>query len=141
MGQEEAMAKTATDLVAEAKQRIQNLTVDQMAEEVERGDVLLVDLREPDERQEHGTIPGAVHAPRGMLEFWADPTCSFHRAEFDPNRRVILYCGGGGRSALAADTLQHMGYANVAHLDGGFSAWKAAERPVEDVPATETARN
>jgi len=141
MGQEEAMAKTATDLVAEAKQRIQNLTVDQMAEELERGDALLVDLREPDERQEHGTIPGAVHAPRGMLEFWADPTCSFHRAEFDPNRRVILYCGGGGRSALAADTLQHMGYANVAHLDGGFSAWKAAERPVEDVPATETARN
>ena len=76
------MAKTATDLVAEAKQRIQNLTVDQMAEELERGDVLLVDLREPDERQEHGTIPGAVHAPRGMLEFWADLTCSFHRAEF-----------------------------------------------------------
>jgi rhodanese-related sulfurtransferase len=141
MGQEEAMAKTATDLVAEAKQRIQNLTVDQMAEELERGDALLVDLREPDERQEHGTVPGAVHAPRGMLEFWADPTCSFHRAEFDPNRRVILYCGGGGRSALAADTLQHMGYANVAHLDGGFSAWKAAERPVEDVQATETARN
>jgi rhodanese-related sulfurtransferase len=135
------MAKTATDLVAEAKQRIQNLTVDQMAEELERGDALLVDLREPDERQEHGTVPGAVHAPRGMLEFWADPTCSFHRAEFDPNRRVILYCGGGGRSALAADTLQHMGYANVAHLDGGFSAWKAAERPVEDVQATETARN
>ena len=135
------MAKTAADLVAEAKQRIQNLTVDQTAEELERGDVLLVDLREPDERQGHGTIPDAVHAPRGMLEFWADPTCSFHRAEFDPNRRVILYCGGGGRSALAADTLQHMGYANVAHLDGGFSAWKAAERPVEDVQATETARD
>jgi len=135
------MAKTATDLVAEAKQRIQNLTVDQMAEELEQGDVLLVDLREPDERQEHGTIPGAVHAPRGMLEFWADPTCSYHRAEFDPTRRVILYCGGGGRSALAADTLQHMGYADVAHLDGGFKAWKAAERPVEDEQATETPRN
>jgi rhodanese-related sulfurtransferase len=135
------MAKTAADLVAEAKQRIQNLTVDQTAEELERGDVLLVDLREPDERQVHGTIPGAVHAPRGMLEFWADPTCSYHRAEFDPNRRVILYCGGGGRSALAADTLQHMGYANVAHLDGGFSAWKAAELPVEDEQSTETPRN
>jgi len=130
------MAKTAADLVAEAKQRIQNLTVDQTADEIERGDALVVDLREPEERQEHGAIPGAVHAPRGMLEFWADQTSSYHRAEFDPNRRVILHCAGGGRSALAADTLQQMGYANVAHLDGGFNAWKAAERPVEDVQPT-----
>ena len=135
------MAKTVADLVAEAKERIQNLTVDQTADELDRGDVLLVDLREPDERQEHGAIPGAVHAPRGMLEFWADPTSPYHRAEFDPNRRVILHCAGGGRSALAVDTLQQMGYANVAHLDGGFNAWKAAERPVEDVQATETPRN
>jgi rhodanese-related sulfurtransferase len=126
------MAKTAADLVAEAKQRVQNLTVDQTAEEIERGDALVVDLREPGERQEHGAIPGAVHAPRGMLEFWADPTSAYHRAEFDPNRRVILHCASGGRSALAADTLQQMGYTNVAHLDGGFNAWKAANRPVED---------
>jgi rhodanese-related sulfurtransferase len=135
------MAKTAADLVAEAKQRIENLTVDQTAEELERGDSLLVDLREPSEREEHGAIPGAVHAPRGMLEFWADPTSSYHRAEFDPNRRIILHCGGGGRSALAADTLQHMGYTNVAHLDGGFSAWKAADQPVEDVQPTQTSHN
>ena len=130
------MAKSAADLVAEAKQRIQNLTVDQTAEELEQGDPLLVDLREPGERQETGAIPGAVHAPRGMLEFWADPTSSYHRAEFEPNRRVILHCAGGGRSALAADTLQQMGYTNVAHLDGGFNAWKAADRPVEDVQPT-----
>ena len=130
------MAKTAADLVAEAKQRIQNLTVDQTAEELEQGDALLIDLREPGEREEQGAIPGAVHAPRGMLEFWADPTSSYHRAEFDPNRRVILHCAGGGRSALAADTLQQMGYTNVAHLDGGYNAWKAADRPVEDVQPT-----
>jgi rhodanese-related sulfurtransferase len=130
------MAKTAADLVAEARQRIQNLTVDQTAEELEQGDALLIDLREPGEREEQGAIPGAVHAPRGMLEFWADPNSSYHRAEFDPNRRVILHCAGGGRSALAADTLQQMGYANVAHLDGGFNAWKAADRPVEDVQPT-----
>jgi rhodanese-related sulfurtransferase len=141
MAQETAMAKTAADLVAEAKQRIENLTVDQTAEEVEQGDALLVDLREPSEREEQGAIPGAVHAPRGMLEFWADPTSSYHRAEFDPNRRIILHCAGGGRSALAADTLQQMGYANVAHLDGGFNAWKAADRPVEDVQPSETPRN
>jgi rhodanese-related sulfurtransferase len=130
------MAKTAADLVAEAKQRVQNLTVEQTAEEFERGDALFVDLREPSEREEHGAIQGAVHAPRGMLEFWADPTSSYYRAEFDPNRRIILHCAGGGRSALAADTLQHMGYANVAHLDGGFNAWKAAEQPVEGVSTT-----
>ncbi len=127
------MAKTAAELVAEAKQRVENLTVDQAADEIERGDALLVDLREPGERAQ-GAIPGAVHAPRGMLEFWADPTSTYHRAEFDPNRRVILHCASGGRSALAADTLQQMGYGNVAHLDGGFNAWKEAGRPVEDVP-------
>ncbi len=89
------MAKTAAEMVAEAKQRVENLTVDQAAAEFERGDALLVDPREPGERQEHGAIPGAVTAPRGMLEFWADPTSSYQRAEFDPTRRVILHCASG----------------------------------------------
>lgn len=125
------MAKTAAELVAEAKQRVENLTVDQTADEIAREDTLLVDLREPSEREENGAIPGAIHAPRGMLEFWADPTSAYHRAEFDPNRRLVLHCASGGRSALAADTLQQMGYTKVAHLDGGFNAWKEAGRPVE----------
>ncbi len=125
------MAKTAAEMVAEAKQRVENLTVDQVATELEQGDALLVDIREPGERTEQGAIPGAVHAPRGMLEFYADPTNSYHRAEFDPNRRVVLHCASGGRSALAADTLKQLGYTNVAHLDGGINAWKAAGRPVE----------
>ena len=125
------MAKTAAELVAEAKQRVENLSVDQVARELERGDALLIDLREPGERAEHGVIPGAVTAPRGMLEFWADPTSSYHRPEFDPGRRTILHCSAGSRSALAADTLRQMGYANVAHLEGGFTAWKEAGRPVE----------
>ena len=129
------MAKTAAELVAEAKQRVENLSVDQVAWELERGDALLVDLREPDERAQHGAIPGAVPAPRGMLEFWADPASAYHRPEFDPNRRVILHCASGGRSALAADTLRQLGYENVAHLDGGFAAWKAAGRPVETPPS------
>jgi rhodanese-related sulfurtransferase len=128
------MAKTAAELVAEAKQRVENLSVDQAAAELEKGEALLVDLRETSERAQQGAIPGAVHAPRGMLEFWADPTSAYHRAEFDPNRRVVLHCASGGRSALAADTLQQMGYANVAHLDGGFTAWKAAGRPVKEAP-------
>jgi len=124
-------SRTASELVAEAKQRVENLGPDQVAAELQRENVVLVDLRESEERQQHGAIPGAVHAPRGMLEFYADPTSSYHRAELDPNKRVILHCASGGRSALAAATLQEMGYANVAHLDGGINAWKQAGKPTE----------
>jgi rhodanese-related sulfurtransferase len=116
--------KTAQGLVTEAKQRVTNLTPAQVAEAIASGDVLLVDLREPAERAQSGTLPNAVHAPRGMLEFYADPASPYHRPEFDPTRRTILYCASGGRSALAADTLQQMGYTNVAHLDGGVKAWQ-----------------
>lgn len=126
------MAKSAADLVAEAKQRIENLSPDQVAAEMAGGDVLLVDLREPEERRQQGVIPSAVHAPRGMLEFWADPSSAYHRPEFAPDRRIIFHCAGGGRSALAADTLREMGYTKAAHLDGGLGAWKAAGHPVEE---------
>lgn len=129
--QEHTMAKTAAQMVAEAKSRIENLSVEQVAAEREQGGALLVDIRDADQRAADGAIPGAIHASRGMLEFYADPTSPYHRPEFDPNRRVILHCGSGGRSALAADTLQEMGYSNVAHLDGGFKAWKDAGQPVE----------
>lgn len=124
------MAKTAAQMVQDARGRIENLTVDQVADEMQRGDVTIVDIREPNER-EAGAIPGSVSAPRGMLEFWADPTSPYHRPEFDPSRRIILHCAAGGRSALAADTLREMGYTKVAHLDGGFKAWEAAGKPVE----------
>ena len=124
---------TSAEMIAEAKKRVENLTVDQAAQELEQGDVLLVDVREPAERAQSGTIPGAVEAPRGMLEFYADPTSPYHRDEFQPGRRIIFHCASGGRSALAAATLQDLGYERVAHLDGGLKAWKAAGRPVEDV--------
>lgn len=124
------MAKTAAQMVAEAKQQVENLTVEQVAAEMARNDVLLVDIREPGERHEKGAIPGAVSAPRGMLEFWADPSTPYHREEFDPNRRTVLYCASGGRSALAARTLAELGYRDVAHLDGGFTAWQQAGQPV-----------
>ena len=130
------MAKTAAELVAAAKQRTEALTVEQTAAELEGGEALVVDLREPGELAQQGKIPGAVHAPRGMLEFYADPASPYHRPEFDPNRRVVLHCASGGRSALAADTLKELGYTNVAHLDGGFTAWKAEGRPVEDAPSS-----
>jgi rhodanese-related sulfurtransferase len=121
---------TAAAMVAAAKQRVENLTVDQTAAELSGAETLLVDLREPEERAQHGVIPGAVHAVRGMLEFYADPTSPYHRPEFDPSRRVILHCASGGRSALAADLLRQLGYARVAHLDGGLRAWKESGQPV-----------
>jgi rhodanese-related sulfurtransferase len=122
--------KTAAQLVQEAKQRVENLSAEHVAAELERGDALLIDLREPNEQAQHGMIPGAINAPRGMLEFWADPTSPYHRQEFDPQRRIILHCASGGRSALAADTLQQLGYTNVAHLAGGLKAWAEEGRPI-----------
>jgi rhodanese-related sulfurtransferase len=124
------MAKSAAQMVQEAKSRVENLSVEQVAAEMQQGNVTIIDIREPHER-EQGAIPGSVSAPRGMLEFWADPTSPYHRGEFDPSRRLILSCASGGRSALAADTLKQMGFAKVAHLDGGFKAWQAAGKPVE----------
>lgn len=127
----ETTSKTTAQLVGEAKQRVQNLTPDQVSSELAQGDAILVDLRESNEREQSGVIPGAVHAPRGMLEFYADSTSPYHREEFAPDRRIIFHCASGGRSALAADTVQQMGYTNVAHLDGGFKAWKESGMSVE----------
>jgi rhodanese-related sulfurtransferase len=121
--------KTAARLVAEARQRVENLTPEQVAAELEAGSLVLVDLREPEERAQSGAIPGALHAPRGMLEFYADPASPYHRAELDPARRTILYCASGGRSALAAEALMQLGFTRVAHLDGGLKAWIASGRP------------
>ena len=122
-------ARTVMAMIKEAKGRVTNLTPEAVAGELAADGTLLVDLREPAERAQNGAIPGAVHAPRGMLEFYADPTSPYHRPEFDPARRTILYCAAGSRSALAAETLQQLGYTNVAHLDGGFKAWQATGLP------------
>ena len=130
MSQANPAPRTAAQMVAEARSRVENLTPEQVSDELARG-ALLVDLREPNERSENGTIPGAIHAPRGMLEFWADPSSPYHRAEFDPSRRVVLHCASGGRSALAADLLQQMGYRKVAHLEGGMKAWKESGQSVQ----------
>lgn len=122
--------KKAIELVAEAKSRIENLDAARVEQERAAG-VLLVDLREPGELVESGRIAGAVNVPRGMLEFRADPTSPYHMDAFDPERRIILHCATGGRSALAAAALLDMGYTNVAHLEGGLKAWVAAGRPIE----------
>lgn len=126
------VASTAAEMVAAAKQRIENLSPDQVESELKSG-VLLVDIREPEERVSNGFIAGDTHAARGMLEFYADPTSPYHRVEFDPDQRIILYCASCGRSSLAADMLRDLGYTRVAHLDGGLKAWSEAGKPVENV--------
>ena len=122
--------KTAAHLIAEAKARIENLTPAAVAAELADEAVLLVDIREAEERAEHGGIPGAIHTARGMLEFAADPTSAYYRPTFEPGSRIILYCTTGGRSALAADMLQRLGFDRIAHLDGGLRAWQDAGLPV-----------
>ncbi len=122
--------RSATEMVKEARQNVENLSPEQVKKEIEGG-ATLIDLREPDELRQHGKIPGSVNAPRGMLEFYADPTLPYHRKEFDRNGRIILHCASGGRSALAARTLKEMGYEKVAHLDGGINAWRSAGMPTE----------
>ncbi len=126
----------AWDLVEAAKGRIENLSVDQLRAEIDADDAVVVDIRDIREQLQRGAIPGALHAPRGMLEFWIDPTSEYHRDVFSPERRYVLYCAGGGRSALAADTMRVMGYPDVAHLEPGFAGWEAAGQPIEDVSST-----
>ncbi|NQV97538.1 MAG: rhodanese-like domain-containing protein [Acidimicrobiaceae bacterium] len=125
------MGKSASELVAEAKTKVEILDVNAVEAEIALGKAVLIDLRETEELTATGRIPGSIHVPRGMLEFRADPTSPYHQDPIDPSKRIILHCASGGRSALAATTLQAMGYSDVAHLDGGFTAWKAAGKPVE----------
>ena len=96
-----------------------------------REDVVLVDIRDIRELQRDGRVPGAVHCPRGMLEFWIDPQSPYHKPAFAQDKRYVFFCAGGLRSALAAQTAHRMGLAPVAHIQGGFGAWKKAGGPVE----------
>jgi len=124
--------KTVGQMVAEAKTRIENLSVEQVEAEMARGDVQVVDIRDVRERRKLGFIPGSTHVPRGMLEFWLDPTSHHYSGKIDPTKRIIVYCAGGQRSALAADVAKQMGLEPVVEMDGGFTAWKNAGYPVAD---------
>jgi rhodanese-related sulfurtransferase len=128
--EEQAMPTSTADLVAEARSEVEDLTPVDVAGELAGGAAVVVDLREPAELDADGMIEGAIHAPRGMLEFYADPSSPYHRPELDPARRTVLYCASGGRSALAARALVQLGYTDVAHLGVGFKGWLGAGRPV-----------
>jgi len=123
--------KTVGQMVEEAKTRIENLSVEQLEAEIARGGVQVVDIRDVRERRKLGFIPGSTHVPRGMLEFWLDPTSHYYTGKIDPTKRIVVYCAGGQRSALAADVLREMGFPNVAHLAVGFNGWASAGRAVE----------
>lgn len=131
-GYRPAMAiRSAKAMVDEALAAVRTLAVDEAQALLGRPDVLFVDIRDAVELQREGQVPGAFHAPRGLLEFWVDPACEFHQPVFSrPGTRFVLYCAGGWRSALAAKMLQEMGLGNVSHVGGGFTAWKAAGAPV-----------
>ncbi|MGA7269626.1 MAG: rhodanese-like domain-containing protein [Acidimicrobiia bacterium] len=118
------------EMVSNAKAGIENLTVEDVSRELNEDHAVLVDIREPQETDQ-GVIAGAVLAPRGMLEFYADPTTPYYMEIFSPDRRIILYCAAGSRSALAARTLQELGYRNVAHLDGGLKTWTEAGKSLQ----------
>ncbi len=119
--------------VEETKRHLENLSVDGLKEEMQsRDDLLLVDIRELQETIDLGTIPGAKHVPRGMLEFWADPASPYYRDYFTEDKRIVLFCAGGGRSALAAKALTDMGYGDVAHLEVGFNGWARAGEAVRE---------
>lgn len=95
---------------------------------------VVIDLRDVRELERDGMIPGAFHCPRGMLEFWVHPESPYHKTVFASDKRFVFYCASGWRSALSALTVQDMGLTNVAHIGGGFSAWKAAGGPVAQKP-------
>ena len=118
-------------LVDDAMAQVTTYSVEQVAARLNDPKVQIVDIRDVRELEREGTVPGALLAPRGMLEFWVDPDSPYYKPVFgDEGKEFILFCGAGWRSALATQTLQNMGMTNVAHIDGGFGAWKKAQAPI-----------
>ena len=125
------MKKTAKSLVDEAMAQVTTYTVEQARALHGHPGVQFVDVRDVRELEHEGVIPGALHAPRGMLEFWVDPDSPYHRDVFAQDKEYVLFCALGWRSALATKTLMDMGLERVAHVEGGFAAWKGAGAPIE----------
>ena len=123
-------------LVDEAMAQVTTHSVDQVRQRLDDPALQLVDIRDARELEREGTLPGAINAPRGMLEFWVDPDSPYYKPVFgDAGKQYVLFCGAGWRSALAAKALQDMGMTNVAHIDGGFTEWAKQGAPVESCEA------
>lgn len=123
--------KTAADMVAEARSRIEEVTTEDLMARLDDPDLVIVDIRDVRERQRSGFIPGSVHAPRGMIEFWVDPSSPYHKDIFaQDGKTYVFHCASGWRSALTVATLSDMGFP-AAHLRDGFGDWVKQDGPVE----------
>ena len=129
------VTKGIKELLAEANEAVRTVPTAEAIAMLGKDGVTFVDLRDPRELERDGMVPGAFHATRGMLEFWVDPASPYHKPIFAEDRQFVLYCASGWRSALAAKTLVDMGMTNVAHVEGGFTAWKQADGPVGEKPS------
>ena len=125
------VTQPVSELIAAARMLIDQISVHEAAELQRLEAAVLIDLRDVRELQRQGTVPDAFHAPRGMLEFWVDPDSPYHKPVFRTDKKLILFCASGLRSALAVRTLQEMGMDNVLDMDGGFTEWKMQDLPVE----------
>ena len=118
------------DLIQGAMAEIETIPLEMAQNLLTDPNVVFVDIRDVRELEREGMIPNALHAPRGMLEFWVDPDSPYYKSIFGEGKKLVLYCASAWRSALATQTLQRMGVPNVCHLEGGFSAWKKGQSPV-----------
>ena len=130
-----ALKTTVKDMVARANAEIRTIPVEEAKTLLEDDNTVFVDIRDVRELERDGMIPGAMHAPRGMLEFWVDPESPYHKEIFASGKTFVFYCASAWRSALATKTLQDMGLEPVAHLEGGFGGWKKADGPVVEKPS------
>ena len=126
------ITKSVKSMVEAAKREIEEIEAAEAVKLAGRDDVVLVDLRDPRERERDGKVPGTFNVTRGMLEFWIDPESVYYKPRFGEDKKFVFFCAGGWRSALAAQTAQRMGMKPVAHIRGGFSEWKKSGAPVEE---------
>ena len=120
------------ELIASAMAQIETVPLGEAQQLLGDPNTVFVDIRDVRELEREGMIPNALHAPRGMLEFWVDPDSPYFKPIFGEGKRLILYCASAWRSSLATETLQKMGLPGVCHLEGGFTAWKKANLPTQD---------
>lgn len=125
------MKKSVKTLLSEANQNVRTYDINQAMERLKSDDALFVDVRDMNELNDEGKIPGSLHASRGLLEFYIDAESPYHKKELASGKEIIFYCKSSGRSAMAAQRAQEMGLENVAHIGGGFNAWKEKGGPVE----------
>ncbi|MEW6999163.1 rhodanese-like domain-containing protein [Colwelliaceae bacterium BS250] len=125
-----SLLKSSKQLVKEANEKISTLSIEEAKNLLGHSDSVFIDIRDVRELEREGTIPNAIHAPRGMLEFWVDPDSPYFKPIFGQDKQFILYCQSAWRSALATAALQDMGLSRVCHIDGGFNAWKNSDGEV-----------